>query len=161
MSEMTDNLACGEMVFPGEHHLQVFANKFASVLQVPLVIHLEGDLGAGKTTFARAFIQALGHQGRVKSPTYGLLEHYQLPTIQVLHMDLYRIGDPEELAFLGIEDLLDERTVLLVEWPERGGDYLPEADFIFRFGYVGEGRDLSWYARSLRARSFDSAIFNV
>ena len=160
MSEMTDDLVCGEMVFPNEHHLQIFANKFASVLQVPLVIHLEGDLGAGKTTFARAFIQALGHQGRVKSPTYGLLEHYQLASVQVLHMDLYRIGDPEELAFLGIEDLLDERTVLLVEWPERGGDYLPEADFIFKFGYAGEGRDLNWYARSQRARSFDSVMFN-
>jgi tRNA threonylcarbamoyladenosine biosynthesis protein TsaE len=128
---------------------------------VPLVIHLEGDLGAGKTTFARAFIQGLGYGGRVKSPTYGLLEHYQLDFVKVLHMDLYRIGDPEELVFLGIEDLLDERSVLLVEWPERGGDFLPGADFLFSFAYAGEGRDLHWKAFTEQARSIDTSVFTI
>ena len=91
----------GELAFPSEKDLEVFANKFASDVKVPLVIWLEGDLGAGKTAFARALIHALGYKGRVKSPTYGLLEHYQLASLQVLHMDLYRIGDPGELEFLG------------------------------------------------------------
>lgn len=150
----------GKLVFPVESHLVSFANNFASVIQAPLVIHLEGDLGAGKTTFARALIQALGHPGRVKSPTYGLLEHYSLEFIQVLHLDLYRIGDPGELAFLGIEDLLDERSVLLVEWPERGGDQLPAADFVFRFAYAGEGRDLHWFAMTARALSLAADAFN-
>jgi tRNA threonylcarbamoyladenosine biosynthesis protein TsaE len=150
----------GRLDFPAEQDLVSFANNFASVIQVPLVIHLEGDLGAGKTTFARALIQALGHPGRVKSPTYGLLEHYILESVQVLHMDLYRIGDPDELAFLGIKDLLDEHSVLLVEWPERGGDQLPVADFVFRFAYAGEGRDLHWFARTDRARFMAAQAFN-
>mgnify|MGYP001828746200 FL=1 len=158
---MTGQLTHGELAFPREQHLISFANKFASFIRVPLIIHLEGDLGAGKTTFARAFIQALGHKGRVKSPTYGLLEHYIFDSIQVLHMDLYRIGDPEELAFLGFEDLLDERTVLLVEWPERGTGFLPAADFVFHFAYAGEGRDLHWSGLTPRARTFDSAAFMI
>lgn len=159
MRQTAEHPAHGELVFPREQDLNLFANKFASFVQVPLVIHLEGDLGAGKTTFARAFIHALGHEGRVKSPTYGLLEHYRLDSMQVLHMDLYRIGDPEELAFLGIEDLLDERTVLLVEWPERGEGFLPAADFVFSFAYAGEGRDLHWSALTEQAQAVDLAAF--
>ncbi len=121
MSGSVTGAACGEYVFPTEHDLVHFAKKFACDLPRPLIIWLEGDLGAGKTTFARGLIQALGYTGRVKSPTYGLLEHYQLETLQVLHMDLYRISDPGELEFLGVEDLLDERTILLIEWPDKGG----------------------------------------
>ena len=136
----------GDVTFPVERDLKLFANKFASNVRVPLVIWLEGDLGAGKTAFARALIQALGYGGRVKSPTYGLLEHYQLTGLQVLHMDLYRIGDPGELEFLGVPDLLDENTILLIEWPERGEGWIPRPDFIFRFAYAGEGRDLHWTA---------------
>ena len=146
--------AQGDVAFPDERDLELFANKFASNIRVPLVIWLEGDLGAGKTTFARGLIHALGYEGRVKSPTYGLLEHYQLESLQVLHMDLYRISDPGELEFLGIEDLLDERTILLIEWPDKGAGWLPEPDFIFRFAYAGEGRDLNWKACSTRAKTF-------
>ena len=90
----------GQIPFPSERDLEVFAKKIASGIRAPLVIWLEGDLGAGKTTFARALIQALGYQGRVKSPTYGLLEHYTLASLQVLHLDLYRIGDPDEVWIL-------------------------------------------------------------
>jgi len=142
----------GEQVFPGERQLELFANKFASDLELPLVIWLEGDLGAGKTAFARALIHALGYQGRVKSPTYGLLEQYQLPSLQVLHMDLYRINDPGELEFLGLTDLLDERTILLIEWPDKGGSWLPEPDFIFKFAYADQGRDLHWIALTQAAQ---------
>lgn len=106
------------------------AGALAPALRPPLTVYLEGELGAGKTTFARALVRALGHPGRVKSPTYGLLEHYALPAHDVLHLDLYRIGDPGELAFLGIEDLLGERTLLLVEWPDRGRGALPEPDLV-------------------------------
>jgi len=136
----------GELTFPNEKHLGLFANKFASDVKVPLVIWLEGDLGAGKTAFARALIHALGYKGRVKSPTYGLLEHYQLASLQVLHLDLYRIGDPGELEFLGVTDLLDDQTILLIEWPERGEGWIPKPDFIFRFAYAEQGRDLHWTA---------------
>jgi len=138
----------GEITFPGEVQLEVFASKLAVGLKPPLVIGLEGDLGAGKTTFARALIQALGHAGRVKSPTYGLLEQYQLDSLRVLHMDLYRINDPEEIEFLGLGDLFDDQTILLVEWPEKAGHWLPEPDFLFKFGYLRNGRDLLWTACS-------------
>ena len=151
----------GKLVFPRESDLELFANNFAAVLQLPLVIWLEGDLGAGKTAFARAFIHALGYKGRVKSPTYGLLEQYQLTSIQVLHMDLYRISDPGELEFLGLEDMLDDQTVLLVEWPDRGESWLPNPDFIFSFSYAAEGRDLHWRAYTRQAQACNSKSFNT
>jgi tRNA threonylcarbamoyladenosine biosynthesis protein TsaE len=140
------------MAFPFELDLEKFANQFASDLQAPLVIWLEGDLGSGKTAFARALIHALGYTGRVKSPTYGLLEQYQLACLQVLHMDLYRINDPAELEFLGLPDLLDDQTILLIEWPDKGGQWLPEPDFIFKFVYAQPGRDLHWTARAPQAQ---------
>ena len=143
----------GAVAFPQEQDLIKFAGQFASDLKAPLVIWLQGDLGAGKTTFARGLIQALGYAGRVKSPTYGLLEQYQLDSVQVLHMDLYRIADAAELEFLGVADLLDDQTVLLIEWPDKGGNMIPEADFVFRFGYTHEGRDLHWSACTARARA--------
>jgi tRNA threonylcarbamoyladenosine biosynthesis protein TsaE len=161
VSEAESGAVRGEVVFPSEQDVDNFANKFACYIPRPLVIWLEGDLGAGKTTFARGLIHALGYQGRVKSPTYGLLEHYQLDSLQVLHMDLYRISDPGELEFLGIEDLLDDQTILLVEWPDKGGSWLPEPDFIFRFAYAGEGRELHWIARTPRVESFALTLLDT
>jgi len=143
----------GEIAFPQEQDMIRFAARFASGLRVPLVIWLEGELGSGKTTFARGLIQALGYHGRVKSPTYGLLEQYQADRCNILHMDLYRIGEPGELEFLGLADLLDNQTILLIEWPDKGGKWIPEADFVFKFGYTPEGRDLHWSARTLTAQA--------
>jgi tRNA threonylcarbamoyladenosine biosynthesis protein TsaE len=143
----------GEVAFPRETDLENFANNFASNLQLPLVVWLQGDLGTGKTAFARGLIHALGYQGRVKSPTYGLLEQYELASLQVLHLDLYRINDPAELEFLGLTDLMDDQTLLLVEWPDKGGQWLPQPDFIFAFSYALEGRDLHWTARTARAQA--------
>ena len=148
MSVAVAGLQQGQLSFPREQDLVAFAQKFAGRIQAPLIIWLVGVLGAGKTTFARALIQALGHQGRVKSPTYGLLEQYQLESLQVVHMDLYRIGDPDELEFRGLADMLDEQTVLLIEWPERGGQWFSELDFKFEFSYAGEGRALHWLAQT-------------
>ena len=152
------NSKTGEASFPTEEQLVLFANKFASVLEVPLVIWLEGDLGAGKTSFTRALIHALGYKGRVKSPTYGLLEHYQLMGLQALHLDLYRISDPGELEFLGLEDLMDEQSIVLIEWPDRGGSWLPDADFIFHFSYAGQGRELHWTARTETAKRLSKRL---
>lgn len=151
----------GELAFPAEQDLVAFANKFASDLQLPLVIWLQGDLGAGKTAFARALIHSLGYEGRVKSPTYGLMELYQLASLQVVHMDLYRINDPGELEFLGLMDLLDEKTILLIEWPDKGGSWLPEADLIFTFSYAVQGRDLNWRALTSRAKTSIERFLNT
>ena len=161
MTEPVLGLAQGKMAFPSERDINIFANKFSSNLQVPLVIWLEGDLGAGKTTFARGLIQALGHKGRVKSPTYGLLEQYQVGSLQVIHMDLYRISEPGELEFLGLEDMMDEHTILLVEWPDRGGLWLPDPDFRFEFHYAQTGRDLHWMACTLKAHALIQSFFTT
>jgi len=116
------------------------AAVFARAVRPPLVIYLRGDLGAGKTTFARAYIHALGFTGYVKSPSYGLLETYQAGGQCVLHLDLYRIEDPEELEYLAIRDQFDDQAVLLVEWPDRGGDRLPAPDLALHFVEHGAAR---------------------
>lgn len=161
MSGSATGTVSGVISFPDVNELDYFANKFACDIPLPLVIWLEGDLGAGKTTFARGLIHALGYTGRVKSPTYGLLEHYQLDSLQVLHMDLYRINDPGELEFLGIEDILDEKSILLIEWPDKGGSWLPKPDFIFRFVYANQGRDLYWSACTQQAEIFSTKLFDT
>ena len=109
------------------------AGRFADVVEAPCVIYLQGDLGAGKTLFTRAYIHALGYEGYVKSPSYGLLETYAVAGKTILHLDLYRIEDPEELEYLAIRDLYDSDTVLMVEWPDRGESFLPAPDIVLEF----------------------------
>lgn len=129
------------------------ADEFARAVTPPLVIFLRGDLGAGKTTFARAYIHALGFPGYVKSPSYGLLEAYRAGGQTVLHLDLYRIENPEELEYLALRDLFDASAVLLVEWPDRGGDRLPAADLVLDFGESDEIRFIQFTAVSERGRA--------
>jgi tRNA threonylcarbamoyladenosine biosynthesis protein TsaE len=105
-----------------------------------LVIYLVGDLGAGKTTFVRGFLRALGHTGRVPSPTYTLIEPYDLADYAVSHIDLYRLQTPGEAASLALAELSGSGTIMLVEWPENGGHGVPPADLRIELDIDGLGR---------------------
>ncbi len=122
------------------------------------VVFLRGDLGAGKTTLVRGFLHALGHKGRVKSPTYTLVEPYDVAGRHCYHLDLYRLGDPEELEFIGLRDLLAPESVLLVEWPERGQGMLPPADIVIRIAFEHGGRRLTLEASSARGEALLKAL---
>ena len=103
------------------------------------MITLSGELGAGKSTFARGALRALGARGTLKSPSYTLIESYELPALTVLHLDLYRLRDPEELENLGLADYHRPGFLWLIEWPERGAGRLPPADLGFVFSIAKEG----------------------
>jgi tRNA threonylcarbamoyladenosine biosynthesis protein TsaE len=119
-----------------------FGRRLAAVLPPHLVVYLQGDLGTGKTTLTRGLLAGLGHEGAARSPTYTLLEPYELADRRLYHLDLYRLGDPEELEYLGLRDLLAEDAIWMVEWPERGLGVLPPADLRISIAYAADGRQL-------------------
>ncbi|HEU4663983.1 MAG TPA: tRNA (adenosine(37)-N6)-threonylcarbamoyltransferase complex ATPase subunit type 1 TsaE [Dokdonella sp.] len=125
-----------------EAELADLAARLAPALRDGGTVYLRGDLGAGKTTFARALLQALGVDARIKSPTYSLIESYRAGPLDIHHLDLYRIADPGELEWLGLAELADGASLVLIEWPERGDGALPAADLQVLLSHAGERRDL-------------------
>ncbi len=117
-----------------------FGRALGAAMQGRGRLYLEGDLGAGKTTLTRGVLRAYGHEGAVKSPTYTLVEPYELDAGRLYHFDLYRLGDPEELEFIGGRDLFAEEALCIVEWPSRGKGWLPEADLTVVLALAEPGR---------------------
>jgi tRNA threonylcarbamoyladenosine biosynthesis protein TsaE len=147
----------------GEENMLAFAGRCAKVFENAAIdgglIFLEGDLGAGKTTFSRGLMRGYDHQGPVKSPTYTLVETYDITTdaaqpLTVCHFDLYRLGDPEELEFMGIRDYLEGAHLCLMEWADKGLGLLPAADLVLSIADIPDGRQLTWQAGTEKGQAW-------
>jgi tRNA threonylcarbamoyladenosine biosynthesis protein TsaE len=119
-----------EIVLACENDTLNLGARFAQHISPPLIIWLEGDLGAGKTTFTRGLLNALGYNGAVKSPTYNIVETYPFNGFNLHHFDLYRFQSPEEWLDAGLDELITTDSIVLIEWPQLGGDLAPPADII-------------------------------
>ncbi len=127
-----------ELMLPQPESTDLLGAALADTRPRQAVVHLQGDLGAGKSTLARALLRALGVQGAIRSPTYTLVERYPLPGGEAWHLDLYRIGSAGELDFLGLDE--GAADLWLVEWPERGAGALPPVDLVVALAIEGQGR---------------------
>lgn len=134
------------MHLPDEAATVEFARALERTREGRAVVFLQGELGAGKSTLARAWLRACGVEGAIRSPTYTLVERYPIPAGEAWHLDLYRIGDAGELDFLGLDDAV--ATLWLVEWPERAGSALPTPDLRVELEVSGSGRSASLQALS-------------
>ncbi|MNF94572.1 MULTISPECIES: tRNA (adenosine(37)-N6)-threonylcarbamoyltransferase complex ATPase subunit type 1 TsaE [unclassified Pseudomonas] len=151
MSEVTLYLA-------NEDAMVALGTRLAEVTRGHGILFLEGDLGAGKTTLSRGIIRGLGHAGSVKSPTFTLVEPYEIGDVRAFHFDLYRLVDPEELEYLGIRDYLEDDALCLIEWPCKGAGFLPKPDLTITISPHGSGRSLRLLPQGARGESWCAAL---
>ncbi len=129
-----------------------FAKRLANCLKPGLVIYLQGDLGSGKTTLVRAMLHSLGYSGKVKSPTYTLVEQYEVAGLHLRHFDLYRFHDEAEWETAGLQDEFNGRNICLIEWPEKAMGLAPAADLQISLGILPEGRTVKIHASTRTGR---------
>lgn len=128
------------------------AQRIAARLKPGMVFYLLGDLGAGKTTLVRGVLNALGYTGRVKSPTYTLVEPYQVSGLDLRHFDLYRLHNEEEWEAAGFRDEFDGHNIFFIEWPKKAPNLLPQADVEISFGILNQGRNVIIHANTEMGR---------
>lgn len=136
------------MVLADEEATIALAQRLAARFKPGMVIYLHGDLGAGKTTLVRGVLNALGYGGRVKSPTYTLVEPYRIAGLDLRHFDLYRLHDEEEWESAGFREEFDGRNIFLIEWPERAQGLIPQADVEITFEILAHGREVKIHAHT-------------
>jgi tRNA threonylcarbamoyladenosine biosynthesis protein TsaE len=134
--------------FANENEMHAFASKFAHAILAGAVIYLSGPLGVGKTTFTRGFLRGLGYTDKVKSPTYTLVEPYEIADKKIFHFDLYRLMDANELELLGVRDYFTQDAICLIEWPEKGFPFLSAADLNCQIAFHGTEREMTIEADS-------------
>ena len=138
-------MTCGSVqhfeIIHNEDETLALGKEIAKTLNEGIVVYFSGQLGAGKTTFCRGILRGLGYSGAVKSPTYTLVEPYALDTTTIYHFDLYRLGHPEELEYMGIRDYFNDAGICLIEWFEKGEGILPKADMTIKLTPLNEGRE--------------------
>lgn len=149
------------LVIDGDLAMVNFGAQIAEALSPCMIITLEGDLGAGKTTLSRGILQSLGHQGAVKSPTYTIVEPYDLDIGAVYHFDLYRITDPEELDYIGFPDYLSQGFLSLIEWPERAKGYLDNADVNISISHSDVGRYIKLVGDTQKGKVFIRSLDEI
>jgi len=148
------------LFLPDEEATVAFGARLAEVTGGHGVIFLEGDLGAGKTTLSRGLIRGLGHTGPVKSPTFTVVEPYEIGDVRAFHFDLYRLVDPEELEYLGIRDYFEGDALCLFEWPDKGAGVLPKPDLTITISAQAGGRSLNLLPQGARGQAWCTALAN-
>lgn len=137
-----------KLTIPNEQAMLALGAKIAMACQNPTTIFLKGQLGAGKTTFTRGFLRGLGYEGHVKSPTYTLVESYQFDHRTLYHFDFYRLRDPVELEYIGIQDYFAANAICLIEWPDYGAGMLPSPDLLCDIELIEKGREVKLISSS-------------
>jgi len=146
---------------PDEAATQRLGALLAPLLAPGVVVALDGDLGAGKTTLVRALLRERGYAGSVKSPTYSLVEVYVISSLYWYHFDFYRFESPEEFHDAGLGDDFNESSICLVEWPEKAAGCVPAPDLALRFAFAGDGRRLQVVGASERGAACLKALISV
>jgi len=145
---MNENLKIVKVIAADEQNMQIIAKSLAKALPKKGIVFLDADLGMGKSFLTREIIRSFGYSGAIKSPTYTLVEPYNEQEQEVLHFDLYRLGDPEELEFIGIWDYLSQDALSFIEWPNKAKGVLPNPDLLIHIDDYEKGRVLTLFAKN-------------